>query len=94
MRRTTIFLDERAERELKALAVRRGETMAALIREAIAQYLVHAIGEVRLPSFVGAGRSGRPDIAERHEELLCAFAPHETVPRRRNSAADRRPRRR
>ena len=81
MRRTTIFLDEGAERDLKALAARREEPMANLVREAIAQYLVRSADEVRELSFVGAGRSGRSDISEIHEELLWDdLAPHGSVP--------------
>ncbi len=103
MRRTTIFLDEGAERDLKALAARREEPMANLVREAIAQYLVRSADEVRELSFVGAGRSGRSDIAETHEELLWGeLAPHDSAPpgpamqRRRKTAAPagRGPRRR
>ncbi len=71
MRRTTIFLDEQLERELKALAKRSERPMAALVREALADFVV---GARETPSsglgFVAAGRSGRPDTAERHEELL------------------------
>ena len=81
MRRTTIFLDEGAERDLKAMAERRGEPMASLVREAVAQYLVRSADEVRELSFVGAGRSGRSDIAETHEELLWDdLTPHEAPP--------------
>ncbi len=71
MRRTTIFLDEQLERQLKALARRTDRPMAALVREAVAEYVVSA--RETPPSamaFVAAGRSGRHDTAERHEELL------------------------
>ena len=103
MRRTTIFLDEGAERDLKALAARREEPMANLVREAIAQYLVRSADEVRELSFVGAGRSGRSDIAETHEDLLWGdLAPHDSVPtgaatqrrRKATTPASGRPRRR
>jgi hypothetical protein len=93
MKRTTIFLDEGIERDLKALAARREEPMANLVREAISQYLVGSADEVRELSFVGAGRSGRSDIAETHEELLWDdLAPHGapsgvTAPRQRKSRA-------
>ena len=71
MKRTTIFIDPQLERELQALARRSGRPMAALVREAVAQYV--AADRERRSSrlgFVAAGRSGRSDIAERHEELL------------------------
>ena len=97
MKRTTIFLDEGAERDLKALASRKGAPVASLVREAIADYIVHQAGsEVRELSFVGAGRSGRADIAERHEELLFdELGPHgpakrpARAPRRRASRSKR-----
>jgi predicted transcriptional regulator len=71
MRRTTIFLDEQLERELKALASRAGRPMASLVREALADYVVSARETPpKALGFVAAGRSGRRDTAERHEELL------------------------
>ncbi len=76
MKRTTIFLDETAERELDFLAQRRGEPKALLVREAIGEYLVRCrkTPESTL-AFVGIGRSGRSDIAERHEGLLFREPP-------------------
>jgi predicted transcriptional regulator len=92
MKRTTIFLEEGAERDLKALAERRGEPMASLVREAIAEYIVHQGSEVRELSFVAAGRSGHSEIADRHEEFLWGgLSPHgdgegaARAPRRRAS---------
>jgi predicted DNA-binding protein len=70
MKRTTIFLDEALERDLQALARRRKRPMAALVREALAVYVVAAEPAAPALSFVGAGSSRRSDIAERHEELL------------------------
>ena len=80
MKRTTIFLDEAAERELDFLAQRRGEPKATLVREAIGEYLVRrrdAPGTAL--AFVGIGRSGRSDIADRHEELLFREPPAEAA---------------
>ena len=71
MRRTTIFLDEQLERELKALAKRADRPMASLVREALADYVVTARKTPpKALGFVAAGRSGRQDTAERHEQLL------------------------
>ena len=71
MKRTTIFLPEGAERDLKALAEREGEPVASLIREAIADYLVRRRSSgAKEPGFVAAGRSGQSDVAARHEDLL------------------------
>lgn len=81
MKRTTVFLDEAAERELDFLAQRRGEPKAMLVREAIAEYLVRQRDEPGTAlTFVGIGRSGRSDIAERHEELLFEQAPTASAP--------------
>jgi hypothetical protein len=71
MKRTTIFLDEGIELDLKILAYRKNEPVSHLVREALARYVASEIEAApRLPSFVGIGDSGRTDIAERHEELL------------------------
>jgi len=81
MKRTTIFIDEKAERELDFLAQRRGEPKAMLVREAIAEYLVRQRDEPGTAlTFVGIGRSGRSDIAESHEELLFQPAPAAAAP--------------
>ncbi len=88
MKRTTIFIDEAAERELEFLAQRRGEPKALLVREAIGEYLVRRreAPDTAL-AFVGIGRSGRSDIAERHEDLLFA----ETSAKRAPGDADEAP---
>ena len=94
MKRTTLFIDPQLERELQALARRDGRSMAALVREAVAQYVAAArsAAPARL-SFVAAGRSGRTDVADRHEELLFDATP--AGPRSRPKAARRTaPRRR
>ena len=85
MKRTTLFIAADLERELQALARRRGQPVAGLVREAIAQYFTAAreSGRPRL-GFVAAGRSGRRDTAERHEQLLFD----------RSGSTDRPPRRR
>jgi predicted transcriptional regulator len=98
MKRTTLFIDPQLERELQALARRDGRPMAALVREAVAQYVAAAReqGSARL-GFIAVGRSGRADIADRHEELLFDTPPplaprprpkpaRRAAPRRRRSA--------
>ncbi len=98
MRRTTIFIQDALERELKALARRDGRPVAAVVREAVEQYVVAArrTAPARL-GFIAAGRSGRRDIAERHEDLLFeslpAARPAAQPPATRPSgSAPRRPR--
>ncbi len=71
MKRTTVFLDETLERDLQAIARQEKRPVAALVREALAAYVANrepAAGPAL--SFVGAGASGRSDIARRHEDLL------------------------
>ena len=94
MKRTTIFIEPQLERELQALARRSGRPMAAIVREAVAQYV--AADKERRPArlgFVASGRSGRSDVAERHEELLFQPDPPAAPPRPR-PRSPRRPARR
>jgi len=77
MKRTTVFLDEDLDRDLKALAERQGRPTARLVREALADYVDRQRAERPALSFVAAGRSGRSDVAERHEEILASeLSPH------------------
>ena len=93
MKRTTVFLHEPTECDLKALASEQGRPVAELVREALVEYVGRHTAKARRPlRFVGIGRSGHTDTAERHEELLFAdVAPHGAaragVPRRRAKAA-------
>lgn len=98
MKRTTIFINEGVERELRLVARRRGRSVAAVVRDAIAREIA---AEARPPlSFIGVGDSGRHDVAARHEELLWkGLAPHSDAleqpdrtaarPRRRRRGAAR-----
>ncbi len=71
MKRTTIFMDEAMESDLKVLAKYRGMPIASLVREAISEYVRKARQNARPKlSFVGAFRSGHRNTAERHEALL------------------------
>ena len=94
MKRTTIFIEPQVERELQALARRSGRPMAAIVREAVAQYV--AAEKARRPArlgFVASGRSGRGDIAERHEDLLFQRDAPAPPPRPRRSPPRRAARR-
>ncbi|MEX2272527.1 MAG: CopG family transcriptional regulator [Vicinamibacterales bacterium] len=70
MKRTTIFIDESLERSLGELARRRARPVASLVREALTEYVAKGSNASARPGFIGAGDSGRSDIAERHEERL------------------------
>jgi hypothetical protein len=70
MKRTTIFADEGLLNELKALSAEQGQSVAQVIREALTQHIARKRRTRKPLSFVGAGRSGKRSIAERHEQLL------------------------
>ena len=78
--KTTVYLEADDYRRLKTIARRRGETPAALIREAVAEY-GRRHEDRCLPRSLGAGRSGLGDLAERAEELLAGLG-GETEPSR------------
>jgi hypothetical protein len=87
MRRTTIFLPDALERDLKLHARRAGVPVASVVREALAAYIVNRRGASRLPSYAGVGTSGRSDTAEQHEDLLWRNPGHapRVPPRSRRS---------
>jgi predicted transcriptional regulator len=71
MKRTTVYLDESTDLGLARLAKQRGRAKAELVREALQTYLRDAEKAVdTVPAWVGMGRSGMPDLAERTDELL------------------------
>ena len=70
MRRTTVFAEDTVLDALRAIARRRGITLAEVTREALSAYVSKRHGGRKSLSIIGIGRSGRRDIAERAEELL------------------------
>lgn len=77
MKRTTIFVPDDLERDLRLYASRDKRPAASLVREALAEYVARRQGAERLPAFAGRFASGRNDTAERHEELLFRqLTPH------------------
>ena len=78
MKRTTIFLDEAVENDLKALANTADVPVASLVREALAEYVARRQESASLSvRFLAAGRSASRDVAERNEELVFAgLEPH------------------
>ena len=82
MKRTTIFLREAIEGDLRAIARRQGLPVAEVVREALDEYVSRAKKRSGAsPGFVGIGASGRRDVAGRHEELLWkGLGPHEGAP--------------
>lgn len=72
VQKTTVYLDADDYRRLKAIARACGRAPAELVREAVARYAA-AEAPPRRARSVGAGRSGRPDLGERAEELLAGL---------------------
>jgi hypothetical protein len=79
MKRTTIFVPESLERDLQLYAQREQQTVASVVREALAEYLATRLPTASLPSFTGIGHSGRKDTASRHQHLLWRD-PHKDAP--------------
>jgi len=67
--KTTVYLNRADYLRLQQLARRRGKPAAELVREAVAEYARRHAGAA-VPRSLGAGRSGRGDLAERAEDLL------------------------
>jgi hypothetical protein len=91
MRRTTLFLEEGTDRELRLLAQRKKLPVAALVRDALGRYLDEAKRGKRLRlRFLAAGRSGHHATAERAEEFLRGdLQPHSSDPRARSRVRGR-----
>ena len=70
MKRTTIFADEELLSEIREISAKEKKSVAEVMREAMQSYVQKKKPARRKLSFVGIGRSGRKDIAGRHEELL------------------------
>lgn len=77
LHRTQILLDEQQIVALRRLASERGVSVAQLIREAVSEALDRRNGDdlarVRQRAAAAAGRfrSGRRDVAERHDDHLA-----------------------
>ncbi len=70
MKRTTIFAEQETWVELRKIARRDGRSVADLIREAVRRLIALRQRPGSVPSLLGVGRSGRRDVASKHEELL------------------------
>ena len=82
MDKTTLYLDGADYRKLKRIAASRKQAPAMLVREAVAEYVARH-GDATLAKSIGAGASGRDDLAERAEELLAGMGgPNRGRPRR------------
>ncbi|MBI4201446.1 MAG: CopG family transcriptional regulator [Chloroflexi bacterium] len=77
MKRTQVQLDEATYQLLRRKAFERGLSMAALLREALHEYLGLGLPKHRLLEefhFIGSGQSEQGNLApvsERHDEALA-----------------------
>ncbi len=70
MKRTTIFIDEALEGDLRAIAERERRPVSGLVREALESYVALRKRKGPKLGFIAIGGSGRHETAEVHEELL------------------------
>ncbi|MGH7884780.1 MAG: CopG family transcriptional regulator [Thermodesulfobacteriota bacterium] len=69
MKRSTIFLDEQLETDIKYIAKVKKRKVSHIIREALFEYVAKEKQSSK-PSFIGIGSSGIKNISETHEETL------------------------
>lgn len=75
-----IYLEPTQDKALRVLAQRKGTSLAALIRRAIDHYLAELpVEEDPALQVIGLGRSGREDLASKHDDHLTALAREETL---------------
>ena len=72
MKKTTVYLDEEAYRQLKRIARAVRRAPAEMVREAVAEYTVQHAPRRKARS-VGAFKSGRRDLGQQAEALLAGF---------------------
>jgi hypothetical protein len=74
MKRTQIYLPEDAAEELQAVATAEGRSVAAVVRDAVQEYVAKSKPDPAnnpLLELIGlAGPGGPPDAAERHDDYL------------------------
>lgn len=70
MKRTTVFLDSALLKRAKQYARAKGKSLAALVREAVAQYISPPASQGGVPSLAGRFDSGHADTSERADDLL------------------------
>ena len=75
MKRTTIFADDYLMKELKEISKEENKSVAGVIREAMEKHVRQKRRSKRKLSFIGISKSGKKDIAEKHEDLLWKEVP-------------------
>ena len=75
-----IYLEPVQDKALRVLAGREGISLAALIRRTIDHYLAELpVEEDPALQVIGLGRSGREDMASKHDEYLAALTREENL---------------
>jgi len=75
-----IYLEPVQDKALRALAGREGISLAALIRRTIDHYLAELpVDEDPALQVIGLGRSGREDMASKHDDYLAALTREGTL---------------
>ena len=70
MKRTTIFADDALIAQIKQASARENKSAAQFMREALQSHVEKRQPAANRFSFTGQYKSGRRDIAEKHEQLL------------------------
>lgn len=70
MKRTTIFADEALLKQVKQASARENKSVAQFLREALKSHVERQQPGADRFSFIGKYKSGRTDVAEKHEQLL------------------------
>jgi hypothetical protein len=67
-----VYLDPNQERVARAVAQRERISLAELVRRSLDSYLSDLVPPEADPSLgiIGLGHSGRPDLAENHDEVV------------------------
>jgi predicted transcriptional regulator len=84
--KTTVYLDEDDYRRLKAIGREIRRSPAALVREAVSEFARKHSRRKEIQS-LGAGHSGRGDVAERAEELLNGMGEEAAPPLKARKAS-------
>jgi Ribbon-helix-helix protein, copG family len=72
MRRTTILLEDDLAEQLEYERRRRNLSAAAIVREALSQYLAGGSASPKRLAFIGLGRSGYRDTGRKAEVILAS----------------------
>jgi ribbon-helix-helix CopG family protein len=94
MRRTTVLLADELADQLDYERRRRNQSTAAIVREALTEYLAGGKPSPKRLGFVGLGRSGYRDTSVKIEEILAReWAGEKPAPARHRKGRTGKPRR-